>query len=31
MIYAEYDVQTSGDELVGCETVEDLTKLVGAI
>ncbi len=28
MIYAEFDVQTTGDELVGCETVTDLAKLV---
>lgn len=28
MIYAEYDVQISGDELVGCETVGKLAELV---
>ena len=28
MVYAEYDVQISGDELVGCETVGKLADLV---
>lgn len=28
MIYAEYDVQVSGDELATCETVQDLIALV---
>jgi acyl carrier protein len=28
MLYAEYDVQVSGDELVGCDTVEDLFSVV---
>ena len=28
MIYAEYEVQVSGDELLGCETVEQLSGLV---
>ena len=28
MIYAEYDVQVSGDELVGCETAAQLAALV---
>jgi len=28
MIYAEYDVQISGDELVSCETVDQLTNIV---
>ena len=28
MVYAEYDIQISGDELVGCETVGKLADLV---
>ncbi|NEQ54712.1 MAG: acyl carrier protein [Leptolyngbya sp. SIO3F4] len=28
MIYAEYDVQVSGDDLINCETVDDLFALV---